>query len=927
MANIDTVLIRQLVILMLILFSCINIISKGVQAKEDDHKVTNIGAVIDVTSRTGKEEITAMEIAVQSFNNKLNNHGLSLYVQNHGKDPMLAAAAGINSVAAEKLIKENNVTVIIGLETWELVAPVAEIGTRARVPVISFTAPSITLPLSALRWPFLAQMANNDSEQMTCIAAIIRSYGWKKVIAIYEDETYGGDSGKLAVLIEALQDIGSEIEHTLVLPPISSLSNTKEVMQEELMKLLSLESRVFVVLKASSVMTIHLFEEAKNMGFMGRDSAWIITDKITTYLDSFNTSIISSMAGVLGIKTYYTENSSEYESFYGQFKQVFRKKYEDEDNFEPGIYALKAYDAIQIITKAMEGMINTNISSKQLSEKILLSNFTGLSGEIQFERGMLSQNPTLRIVNVVGKKYKELDFWLPSFGFSRSLVNEETEHDGNTAQGLYGQVSWPADLNQVRNPKGWAMPTNARPLIIGVPGRTSFEKFVKVKNESNQNEEPEGYCIDLFKMAREFLGYDLPYKFVPHFSTYDDLVRCVHNKTFDAVVGDITILANRAELVEFTQPYAESGLSMIVPAKSEESAWMFIKPFTWEMWMATGAMLIYTMFIVWFLEHRSNPEFEGTWKTQIGTAMWFTCSSLFFAHRENVQNNFTRVVVIVWLFVSLVLTSSYTASLSSMLTVNKLKVNVTDIEFLKRNNLKVGCDGDSFVRNYLVDVLQFKSENIKTINSQDSYIGEFEKKHIAAAFLELPYEKVFINNYCKKFSATTPTYRFGGLGFMFHKDSPIAMDFSKAILTLSENGKLKELEEKWFAPSPECSTGVTDNQTERLRLHSFWGLYIFAGATSTICFFLFIIKIIKDQYRSNTSPRNNSIWSKAIRLTKFIYQGQQINFAIDQTRPQLPEIVGRGSSRWKYSSPDAAEDHEAASSEAADVEMLYIPGG
>lgn len=110
--------------------------------------------------------------------------------------------------------------------------------------------------------------------------------------------------------------------------------------------------------------------------------------------------------------------------------------------------------------------------------------------------------------------------------------------------------------------------------------------------------------------------------------------KCFTWKTFDAVVGDITILANRAELVEFTQPYAESGLSMIVPAKSEESAWMFMKPFTWEMWMATAAMLIYTMFIVWFLEHRSNPEFEGTWKTQIGTAMWFTCSSLFFAHSK-----------------------------------------------------------------------------------------------------------------------------------------------------------------------------------------------------------------------------------------------------------------------------------------------------
>ena len=105
-------------------------------------------------------------------------------------------------------------------------------------------------------------------------------------------------------------------------------------------------------------------------------------------------------------------------------------------------------------------------------------------------------------------------------------------------------------------------------------------------------------------------------------------------KTFDAIVGDVTILANRSDKVEFTQPYAESGLSMIVPAKSKESAWMFMKPFTKEMWLVTGAILIYTMFIVWFLEHHTNPEFKGPWKNQMGTALWFTFSSLYFAHSK-----------------------------------------------------------------------------------------------------------------------------------------------------------------------------------------------------------------------------------------------------------------------------------------------------
>ncbi|KAB1220482.1 Glutamate receptor 3.4 [Morella rubra] len=234
---------------------------------------------------------------------------------------------------------------------------------------------------------------------------------------------------------------------------------------------------------------------------------------------------------------------------------------------------------------------------------------------------------------------------------------------------------------------------------------------------------------------------------------------------FDAVVGDLTILAERLEYVEFSQPYAESGLSMIVPS-TEESAWMFLKPFTWKTWLITGAMIIYiTMLIVWFFEHRFNPEFSGPWKKQIGTTLWFTFSTLFFAHREKVYSNFTRVVVIVWLFVVLILSSSYTASLSSMLTLQRLEPGI-DIESLKSSNSPVGCDGNSFVRNYLENVLGFDSKNIVILTNESHYKAEFKRKKIVAAFLELPYQKVFINKYCKGFTASAPPYRFGGFGFV-----------------------------------------------------------------------------------------------------------------------------------------------------------------
>lgn len=119
-----------------------------------------------------------------------------------------------------------------------------------------------------------------------------------------------------------------------------------------------------------------------------------------------------------------------------------------------------------------------------------------------------------------------------------------------------------------------------------------------------------------------------------------------------------------------------------------------------------------------------------------------------------------------WLFVVLILNSSYTASLSSMLTVQRLKPNVTDIGWLKASNLNVGFDGDSFVRNYLENVLGFKPENILKVDHEYKYITDFESNRIAAAFLELPYERAFLSQHCKEYTATMPTYRFGGFGFV-----------------------------------------------------------------------------------------------------------------------------------------------------------------
>lgn len=91
---------------------------------------------------------------------------------------------------------------------------------------------------------------------------------------------------------------------------------------------------------------------------------------------------------------------------------------------------------------------------------------------------------------------------------------------------------------------------------------------------------------------------------------------------------------------------------------------------------------------------------------------------------------------------------------------------------------------------------------------------------------------------------------------VFQKGSPIARDFSKAILTLSENKKLKSLEDYWFgSSSTKCSKSDSEEslEAERLRMESFWVLFLISTTTSTVCLLIFLIS----RYRKNRSSRNN----------------------------------------------------------------------
>lgn len=109
-------------------------------------------------------------------------------------------------------------------------------------------------------------------------------------------------------------------------------------------------------------------------------------------------------------------------------------------------------------------------------------------------------------------------------------------------------------------------------------------------------------------------------------------------------------------------------------------------------------------------------------------------------------SNLSKFIVIVWVFVVLILTSSYTATLSSLLTVQQ-------IDFaLKGNNIGYPLDG-VFVRQGIFNNFKFR----EGYNSSEEYADALKKGSknggVDGIIDEIPYIKSFLGKYSADYAA------------------------------------------------------------------------------------------------------------------------------------------------------------------------------
>ncbi|ONI20970.1 hypothetical protein PRUPE_2G043500 [Prunus persica] len=669
---------------------------------------------------------------------------------------------------------------------------------QVNVPIISF---SVTSPsLYSLRSSYFFQFAQNDSSQVKALSVFVKAlsvfvkaFGWRQLVPVYIDNEFG--EGVIPFLTDSLEEVDARVPYRSAISP----SATDGQILKELYNLMTMQTRVFIVHMRTDLSS-KLFAKAREIGMMTEGYVWLTTNGIPNALRLSKFFSHQFHARCFGIQTYVPQTVKLVE-FTPRWKQQFQQDNPTIIYASIDVFGLWAYDSAFALAMAIEEVGTATFG---------------------FQKTNASFNSVvLESLEVISRG---IGFWTPQNGRVKKLGSSANSSIFSTPRrklGL-GPIIWPGDSLSV--PKGWENPTNGKKLRVGVPMKDGFTELDKVtKDPSTNMTDVTGFGIDVFKAVVEMLLYALPNEFIPFAKsdrtsggTYNDLVNQIYLRNFDAVVGDTTIRGNRSLCVDFTMPYTESSVVMVVPVidMRNQNAWVFLKPLTWDLWLTTCCFFFFIGFVVWILEHRINEDFRGTLSHQVGTSVWFSFSTM--------------------VFVMLILTQSYTASLASLLTVQQLQPTVSNIK-------------DNTYINELWKQLGFDDSKIKMFRSFEECDELLSKGSanggIAAAVDETPSMKLFLAKY---------------LHTAFPKRSPLILDLSQAVLNVTQGEVIMNIENKRYSVEKNC----IDNSNPKvarysLGLASFLGLFLIARVASILALIICVASFLH-KYRHILMHPNDS---------------------------------------------------------------------
>jgi ABC-type amino acid transport substrate-binding protein len=309
-----------------------------------------------------------------------------------------------------------------------------------------------------------------------------------------------------------------------------------------------------------------------------------------------------------------------------------------------------------------------------------------------------------------------------------------------------------------------------------------------------------GFSIDLWNAVAQTLHVDTAWVEV---ATVDEQLQAVRNGTADAAIAAITITKERDRTVDFTQPYFDSGLQILVKA---EGGNRLRDAFDSMPWATIGAILgafVVVMFVmahvVWIVERRADERFRRGYLKGVGEGLWAV--ALIVATGEHGDREGSRIVkrlivFVMWL-AGVVVIAQLTATVTSTQTVARLSSAIHGPDDLPGK--RIATVHGTVAADYL-SRQGLPHRDVATARAGRDLVLAGDVQALVFDAPTLQY--LAAQQGGGVLQVVGPVFAVQKYGIAVPDGSPLRKRINDALLEIVEDGRYEALHDKWFAHAP-----------------------------------------------------------------------------------------------------------------------------
>ena len=307
-----------------------------------------------------------------------------------------------------------------------------------------------------------------------------------------------------------------------------------------------------------------------------------------------------------------------------------------------------------------------------------------------------------------------------------------------------------------------------------------------------------GFAIELWETIAAAKGWKIEYV---EAKTLPELIDMVSEGQAQVGVTDLFITSSRLKKIDFSQPYFQSGLQVMVTSNRGAGLgelfrglyeWGHMRIFA----LAFAAMIVATLVLAIF-DRRLDPEFPRDWLSGLAESFYHVMSTSAAgssSHKRLISGPIGHLLAGIFLASGVIAIAYLTSSMTSVMTIEKIHGHIVGFQDLagKKVGSIAGSTGEAYCESAGLDT--------QTFDGLQGAVAALTKHRVDAIVYDSPILRYYNKQHPElQLNEVGSVFKPQEYGFAMPLNSPIRTAIDEELLKLREDGYTNSLNRKYFA--------------------------------------------------------------------------------------------------------------------------------